>query len=288
MIIDEIMRELIVSSASNGDMVGSAWLSREYGIELVQPLRYTSRIGRVNVFRSVDGIHNNTFQASYAPANTLAGHLDFMLRHERIHLELLSRLFAAHGETEISQWTRREPAGRNARRAAWLYEWLTGNLLADANKTAIEITSSNVSFDLNGFTIACNTVPVGLNPVSFFCVGNEPFGFSPPLRGLTVRNGSITVTSKGPALNLTLIFALSLIRDAGLFEGLQIQTDVDASYASTFYRIGPNSIIRSNIFTGASQIFTDCPSLVERNVNAGQAGRSQFSGCIFVNNIGLF
>jgi len=165
---------------------------------------------------------------------------------------------------------------------------LTGNLLADANKTAIEITSSNVSFDLNGFTIACNTVPVGLNPVSFFCVGNEPFGFSPPLRGLTVRNGSITVTSKGPALNLTLIFALSLIRDAGLFEGLQIQTDVDASYASTFYRIGPNSIIRSNIFTGASQIFTDCPSLVERNVNAGQAGRSQFSGCIFVNNIGLF
>jgi len=44
-------------------------------------------------------------------------------------LELLSRLFAARGEAEITQWTRREPAGRNARRAAWLYEWLTGNLL---------------------------------------------------------------------------------------------------------------------------------------------------------------
>ncbi|CAN5445132.1 Fic family protein [soil metagenome] len=111
------------------EIVGGAWLCREYGIALVQPLRHTSNIGSENVRREVNGRHENTYQRSYAPENTLTGHLAFMLKHERVHLELLSRLFAKAGQDELGEWMANEPTGQYSRRAAWFYEWLTGRRL---------------------------------------------------------------------------------------------------------------------------------------------------------------
>ena len=59
----------------------------------------------------------------------MAGHLGFALKHEGVHLEALSRLFAAATTTEIEDWIRREPTGKYARRVGFLYERLTGRLL---------------------------------------------------------------------------------------------------------------------------------------------------------------
>ena len=113
------------SRGGKGGPAGGAWLCREYGIDPIQPLRYSSKIGGDNVRREVNGRHENTFQPSYAPESTLSGHLEFMLKHERVHLELLSRLFAQTGYDEISDWVRSRPTGSYSRRAAWFYEWLT-------------------------------------------------------------------------------------------------------------------------------------------------------------------
>lgn len=111
------------------DSVGGSWLVEEYGLEIVQPLRYISKIGSSSLRREVDGRYFNTYQASYAPPNNLAGHLEFLLKHERIHLELLARLFAVVGPKEITDWVLSAPTGRYSRRCAWLYEWLTGESL---------------------------------------------------------------------------------------------------------------------------------------------------------------
>jgi len=59
----------------------------------------------------------------------LAAHLQFHLRHEIPHLEFLSRLFRETGPAFIQSWVAAEPTGQYARRAAFLYEWLTDNAL---------------------------------------------------------------------------------------------------------------------------------------------------------------
>jgi hypothetical protein len=43
---------------------------------------------------------------------SVAGHLSFALKHEGIHLETLSRLFAAVPAPEIEAWIRGEPTGQ--------------------------------------------------------------------------------------------------------------------------------------------------------------------------------
>jgi len=75
--------------------------------------------------------HVLVFQSNYKPADTLAGHLQFALRYEGINLEVLSHLFQHIDKFELEEWLGSKPASIYARRACYLYEWLTGNRLAE-------------------------------------------------------------------------------------------------------------------------------------------------------------
>ncbi|MBI2749256.1 MAG: Fic family protein [Burkholderiales bacterium] len=70
------------------------------------------------------------FETRYRPADTLAGDLQFALRYEGINLEVLALLFAGAGRAELEAWLAAQPESGFARRAGYLYEWLTGNELA--------------------------------------------------------------------------------------------------------------------------------------------------------------
>ncbi|MCL2899675.1 Fic family protein [Brenneria tiliae] len=109
--------------------VGFKVLERLYGVELAQPLRVKSTIGAVRVRRDEDGRVDNQYPASYRPADEFAGHFEFGLKYEEIHLEFFARLFAVVGPDPVAAWCRREPFGQYARRAGFLYEWLTGERL---------------------------------------------------------------------------------------------------------------------------------------------------------------
>ncbi len=65
----------------------------------------------------------------YAPEDSLVGHLKFALRYEPLELGILSAAFRAAGPQELERWARSEPTGTYARRAWFLYEWLTGKTL---------------------------------------------------------------------------------------------------------------------------------------------------------------
>ena len=65
------------------------------------------------------------FEPSYQPEDTLAGHLQFALRYEGINLEILALLFDQAGEAELTAWLNASPTSAYARRAGFLYEWLT-------------------------------------------------------------------------------------------------------------------------------------------------------------------
>lgn len=71
-----------------------------------------------------------SYTEAMRPADQPAAHLQFHLRHEVIYLEFLSHLFTKVGSSFVQEWVNAEPTGQYARRAAFLYEWLTGDLLS--------------------------------------------------------------------------------------------------------------------------------------------------------------
>lgn len=111
------------------DPIGGAWLSRTYGIELVMPLVIVSRIGGRRTTQIDNGATTETYVESMRPDPALRGHLTFHLKHEVPHLELLSRLFEHCDPVELTAWVNHEPTGQYARRAGFLYEFLTGREL---------------------------------------------------------------------------------------------------------------------------------------------------------------
>jgi len=111
------------------DWIGYRWLIEHYGLTVAQALRVETAIGPTRATVSDGTTERRTVQEHLRPASSLAGQLGFALKHEGVHLETLSRLFAVAPATEIESWIRGEPTGQYARRTGFLYEWLTGKRL---------------------------------------------------------------------------------------------------------------------------------------------------------------
>lgn len=111
------------------NLIGGAWLAERYGLKLVNPLAVQSRIGGRRRSELMEGVAIETFVETMRPAPNLRGHLTFHLKHEVLHLELLNRLFEQLDPAELMDWIEKEPTGQYARRAGFLYEWLTGREL---------------------------------------------------------------------------------------------------------------------------------------------------------------
>jgi hypothetical protein len=112
------------------ETLGFTWISEQTGISPVQPFRITSVVGASRKSVHAEGHSEEIYPAQFRPAEaTIPGHLTFALKYEVIHLEFLSRLFDAIDPGILEQWLRNEPTGSFARRAGFLYEWLTGKRL---------------------------------------------------------------------------------------------------------------------------------------------------------------
>ncbi|QBQ95714.1 Fic family protein [Paraburkholderia pallida] len=111
------------------DWVGYRWLSERYNARPVQPQPVESDIGATRRTTRHNGTVRETYTAAMRPADTLSAHLTFALKHEGVFLEQLARLFNVIPEGEIRAWVLAERTGQYARRAGFLYEWLTGRLL---------------------------------------------------------------------------------------------------------------------------------------------------------------
>ena len=77
--------------------------------------------------RAADGLI--LFDRRYRPEDGVGGHLVFALRHEEPDLRALKRIFDALPDDEIAGLVRAAPTGAWARRAWFLFEWLTGRRL---------------------------------------------------------------------------------------------------------------------------------------------------------------
>lgn len=95
---------------------------------LLASARIDAKIKGRETHRSVDQ-DILVFEPKYQPKDSLVGHLQFALRYEGINLEVLSLLFQKTGKDELNTWMRVSPTSIYARRAGFLFEWLTGETL---------------------------------------------------------------------------------------------------------------------------------------------------------------
>jgi Fic/DOC family protein len=108
----------------------------------------------------------------YRPADTVAAHLEFALRHEGVDLAVLNALFRVMPRSVIEEWVRSQPTGQHARRIWFLYEWLTGTRLdlPDAAKAPyVGILDEERQFAVRGETVTRYRVRNNLPGTPEFC-----------------------------------------------------------------------------------------------------------------------
>jgi Fic/DOC family len=108
----------------------------------------------------------------YRPEDSIRAHLEFALRHEALDLAVLSAFFRDMPPVVIEEWVKSEPTGQHARRAWFLYEWLTGKRLdlPDADKAPyVGILDERRQFAVRGKTVTRYRVRNNLPGTSEFC-----------------------------------------------------------------------------------------------------------------------
>ena len=111
------------------DWIGYRWLIDRYGLTVTQALPVETAIGKTRATKSDGHTERRTVQEPLRPDETATAHLAFALKHEGVHLETLSRLFAVLPPSELATWIRAEPSGQYAVRAGFLYESLSNQQL---------------------------------------------------------------------------------------------------------------------------------------------------------------
>lgn len=115
----------------NSRSLGYQHLVEHYRLP-ARPLAVSARVDTAIRGRGVHTQGNQeilVFEPVYIPDETLPGHLQFALRYEGINLEVLSLLFQQTGADELQTWLAGSPESKYARRAGFLYEWLTSRTL---------------------------------------------------------------------------------------------------------------------------------------------------------------
>jgi hypothetical protein len=106
---------------------GYAALIHAHGLRVPLPERLLA-IGERHTYREEGRWRILT--PRYNPEPDFAGQLDFAFRHEGVDLAILAALFRVTGPVPVEDWVRRQPTGQHARRAWFLYEWITGTQAA--------------------------------------------------------------------------------------------------------------------------------------------------------------
>ena len=97
--------------------IGLAALIREFGLRVPSPVVQSEVVsGGRRTYRRGHHIIEQ-YPPGYAPADTLAGHLKFALRHEPIDLSVLHCAFTELKASVLEAWIRDEPTGIFSRRA---------------------------------------------------------------------------------------------------------------------------------------------------------------------------
>jgi hypothetical protein len=110
-------------------LTGQAALVADLGLSVRPPHTESRILGARRRTETGDSGTIETYSKEYAHAGGFRDHLLFALRHEPLDLGVLCAAFKATGGAEVRAWMLAEPTGSYARRAWFLFEYLTGERL---------------------------------------------------------------------------------------------------------------------------------------------------------------
>ncbi len=115
--------------------IGYSWLADRHHLPVIGLSKkcYIDSAVRGRQKEDCDNHQIRLFESRYQPEESLAGHLQFALRYEGVNLQLLSLLFDRIESVKLCEWIAENPTSAYARRACFLYEWLTGTQLPVKN-----------------------------------------------------------------------------------------------------------------------------------------------------------
>jgi Fic family protein len=230
------------------DPIGAAWLATIFDVTPMARLHVLSQVGGRRSTQVEDGFRLETYTENMRPAKDGASNLQFHLRHEVPNLEFLTRLFIKVGPVMVQDWVNTEPTGQYSRRAAFLYEWLTGEqlqvperlggnyvdainddvMVAASSGEVVKVQRWRVNDNLPGTSYFCPTVvkteavktAIGLDVPQLFGQLTAEFGEELLLRAaawMTLRESKASFTIEGEADHSTRIqrFADVMARRTG-------------------------------------------------------------------------
>ncbi len=112
----------------SGEAIGLHKLIDTFSLPVSYPAVRSEVVRGARRTRITDGAVLEQYPPTYAPTDVF-GHLRFAMRYEPIDLTVLDALFKAVERTAFEAWIKTEPVGKYARRAWYLYELLTGQVL---------------------------------------------------------------------------------------------------------------------------------------------------------------
>lgn len=110
--------------------IGYAWLAKRFGV-VTLPYWRESRVLAKGTKQLVErGGHQIEYlPASRNPGDNVFAHLEFALKREGVHLELLRKMLPQLDAGEVAEYIRSKPVGRYARVVWWLREVFAGERL---------------------------------------------------------------------------------------------------------------------------------------------------------------
>lgn len=113
------------------EKIGLTWLRKHFSIEAA-PLTHESYIGGRR--RTEADSHQNCvteyFSPNYQPEDVPLAHIEFALKYDDLHLDLLKKVFERMPETEVAAYIDTRPTSKYCRQIGFLYEFLTGKTLS--------------------------------------------------------------------------------------------------------------------------------------------------------------
>lgn len=121
-----MIRNSIAVDALESSRIGYSWLAERFEVETL-PYWRESRVLTKGVRHLVerDGRETEYLPPARDPGDDLFAHLEFALKREGLHLELLRKVLPRLGADEVATFVRSKPTGRYARTIWWLYEEFT-------------------------------------------------------------------------------------------------------------------------------------------------------------------
>lgn len=111
--------------------IGFTWLKDRFKLEAA-PLTHESYIGgrrRTEAQARLNCVTESFSQNYYPSDNSPMGHLEFALKYDDVHLDLIKKVFDRIPEAEVVAYIEARPTSKYCRQIGFLYEFLTSRTL---------------------------------------------------------------------------------------------------------------------------------------------------------------